>query len=274
VTWAIYAELCAVTQIDTFRAVRERWLDNQMWVEFTNKTVVEYAMNAIGPTIGMSAFVEKNLIQNISAVYFLNFYNMGKWTNDYVNVDWVLSFDSKKSVVVDPLISPEVFTDTGDTGFITSINDLTWSKIRLHRSEATIMITTFGSKLSARNYSDVEGTPEYLNSQIPSLIPLGYEQAQETKPTAPNRNRDPFEDLYRRLLVGEVAKSSFDRTTEILDYYIRVGEFLKEYFVISLVSINSVGLIVWVLVTTILLMKVNKMKGLWKKLLNLDVIFF
>ena len=90
---------------------------------------------------------------------------------------------------------------------------------------------------------------------IPSLRPLNYDQAQETKPTSPDRDKDPFEELIRRLLVGEAVKSSFDRNTEFLDYYMSLGKYYKEYLNYSIVVINAIGILTLVVVIIIMIVK-------------------
>jgi hypothetical protein len=208
------------------RAAREGWIDNESWRKFDikNRTVLEvsYEWFVIGGS--MSAGVEKNLIQNISKIKFPSLYPMDNWLVDYMDIEWVDSIEIEKESNVNTL-DPALVMDEIGTGYFNSIKKVSWKKINMHRTKAKYIVTDIALKLNLRKYATAVGTPEYLETIIASFRPLGYQQAHETRPTSPDRDRDPFEEFYRRIQIGELSDSTMNRTVEFYEYYISLGEF-------------------------------------------------
>lgn len=125
-----------------------------------------------------------------------------------------------------------------------------------------------GEYLRNRNYSQLNDTWENNDMDIPYLRPEGYSQAQETHPTSPDRNRDPAEEFYRRLVTGLTANSTFHRSVEFLDFYKACGNFYEKFILFSGITIIGLTFIGWLAVCLILFFELNKMRIFWKDIFS------
>jgi hypothetical protein len=103
------------------------------------------------------------------------------------------------------------------------------------------------------------------------MRPKDYEQASETHPTSPDRSRDLYEEVYRRLVIGDFAKSSFDRCSEFMKYYTTVGRLYKYLIYYSSLLLLCLGVVYWIGMILYALIKIQRMKQFWVELLNFKV---
>lgn len=158
-----------------------------------------------------------------------------------------------------------------NSGIFTATENLSWKKQRVHRKEAIKSMHYIGTYLRNRNYSLVHDTYEKRDLHIPYLRPKEYSQAMETQPTTPNRNLDPTEDLFRRMSYGQVSKAMYDRSKEFLKFYVDCGKFFQKFIFWSGMVVTFASVIGWLLVTSILLVSLKKMKSFWRDVLSVQV---
>lgn len=130
-----------------------------------------------------------------------------------------------------------------------------------------------GGYLRNRNYSLVHDTYDKNDNHIPYLRPKGYSQAMETKPTSPDRNLDPTEELFRRMSHGQVSKAMYDRSKEFLKFYVDCGKFFQSFIFWSGMVVMFSSLLGWLIVAVMLLFTLKKMKVFWRDILSVQVTF-
>lgn len=268
-SWAVYSQVHAGLFLDLCRAAREGWIDNESFREFVEMSATQMTQDQWRRSAAYAYPAEKILLRNHSNVTMGFLYPLENWISDYVEVDWIddRGFDSYLATVLDE----DKLEDKKHGGYFTLYKNVTWKKMRLHRTQGMQVTTFMGQMLKLRNYSDFTGTYEEQDRDIPFLRAPGYEQAQETYPTPPDRDRDTFEEFYRRLVVGETANSTFHRSMEFLDFYKAVGKFSESFIYLTGLFIIGISVAGWIIVSAILLWNLSKMRKFWKSLLQVQV---
>jgi hypothetical protein len=193
-------------------------------------------------------------------------YPRDKWIDDYNDV-WF--FHNRTFESYDPSIPMEDRLKTMENaGLFTITKDVQWRKENLHRSQGIQLMEFMGEYMRLRDYGKLDDTWDNNDMDIPYLRPKGYEQAMETVPTAPFRDRDPAEDFYRRLATGLTANSTFHRSVEFLDFYKACGNFFESFILYSGITIIGLSLVAWIVVSVILLWNMKKMRTFWKDILS------
>ena len=267
-SWAVYAHVFSMFYLDMSRMVREGWIDDDSWIEFTGETVLEQSQ-VQWRVCDYSYAAEKILINNHTNITMGFLYPEEKWLNDTLEVDWIKdrSFESSSASVLDE----DRLRDDANGGYFTRFVNVEWRKQILHRVQGQKVISLMCELMKNRDYTDTGESKENQDLEIPYLRPLGYEQAQETHPTSPERDRDTFEEFFRRLTTGPIANSTFHRTSEFLQFYKDVGKFSEQFIYFTGVLIIALSLAVWVFVSGILLWKLSSMKAFWKRVLQVNV---
>lgn len=264
--WISFSQIHPALFIDVGRAGREGWIENDSFLPYEQVTATEYAMGQWKRSTEFPWACERLLLRNHTNITMKFLYPMDKWINDYNDV-WFVKNRTFENY--DPSIHPDDKLSTLDNaGFFTITKEINWTTENLHRSQGIQLMDFMGTYLRSRDYSFLADTWDNLDMDIPFLRPKGYEQAMETHPTPPDRNRDPAEDFFRRLVTGLTANSTFHRSIEFLDFYIACGVFFEKFTLWSGVIIIGVTLIGWVIISIIMLWNMRKMKIFWKDILS------
>lgn len=267
--WISFSQIHPALFVDVSRAAREGWIENDSFLPYENATATKYSMAQWYRSTTFPWACERLLLRNHSNITMGYLYPRDKWINDFIDVDFY--YDRTFESYDDSVPLSDRLNASANAGLFTITKDVKWRKENLHRSQGIQLMEFMGEYLRNRNYSTLDGTWEQNDMDIPYLRPEGYEQAQETHPTPPDRNRDPAEDFFRRLVTGLTSNSTYHRSVEFLDFYKACGNFYEKFILWSGVSMVCTTLFGWLIVSIILLWQMTKMRRFWSDILSVQV---
>lgn len=226
VGWILWAQLYAIISVEGNRAVREGWVDNE-YVRpiIKNQTYWDYAYAASLSSETYTFMWDAELAYDMKMrdIQFMDlFTGYGEMVVDYAQVEFY-------SVAGRPItqIEGEGVKLEENAGLIKIDNKTTWYNRSISRRTGLKLTGLVGEAYSRRNYSS-DG-----DDVIP---PLGPDR---------DRNNDPFEDMYRRLLIGDLLKKASYLSYDSGDYVKAVAIQNEKYIFFTFIfgSVSCCGLV-------------------------------
>lgn len=118
-----------------------------------------------------------------------------KWVDDYMPLDFYEVIGEDKDISGKKMVDID-----SNYGLISINNQIEWYQVDLSRLDAMLLTTVAGDLYQKRNYQ---------NASLEEIPSLGKNR---------DRNNDPFEEYFRRLLIGHPLKSIAYRTWDQEEY--------------------------------------------------------
>lgn len=224
VNWISWSQLYGIISLESNRAVREGWVKNQdlkKYLKGKNFWESTYAGQASSEvwTFSQKAHEKADLMisQFNSPQYFFEI-GGGNWAKKKIDVEiFEVNFDEKYREG-----GSEGVKEEEHEGVIKSVFGISWKKFSVSSLEAIELTTVSGVKYQLRNYEN-----DSL-SEIPSLGELR------------ERDNDPFENYFRKLLTGQALKSSIEDVTKFKEFLLEIC--LDNERVVMFASLGGIGI--------------------------------
>lgn len=255
VCWITWVQLYGIISLEGNRAVREGWIGEYDMKRFIkNKSYWEgtYPLQSGSDVWIFAHIAEKSLDKMVRKFQFLNlFKGFHKWVDDDIMLDFYEVVSDNKDISGKEKVDPGL-----NKGLISINNKTKWFKQKTSRLDAMMLSDIAGAIYMKRNYE---------NASLEEIPSLGEER---------DRNNDPFEDYFRKLLIGEPLKAVAYRTWDMEEYLKDICIYGETVLLQSSV-IGGLSSLVIVLVMFGYLSKVGQnMRKYYEIVFNIKVEFF
>lgn len=198
VNWITWSQLYGIISLERNRAVREGWIsknDVKKYLKGENYWERTYVLQTPSKVWTFSEESQRKADIMLKNIEFEGLFpELDKWILDYIEIDIFELEDEFENDQGNDIVGEK------NKGIIHSKFGIRWEKKRFSRHEAIEMSAIAGKAYENRNYE---------NDSLKEIPSLGEER---------DRNKDPFEDYFRRLLTGQSLKSATERIWNFEEY--------------------------------------------------------
>lgn len=252
VCWITWVQLYGIINLEGNRAVRDGWIGEYDMKRFINNQSYwegTYPLQSKSEVWIFAHIAEKECDKLVRKFQFLDiFKGYHKWVDDDINVDFYEIANSNEIVSENDPVDIKM-----NNGLISIDNTTKWFQVKMSRLDTMMLTTLAGEIYMSRNYQ---------NDSLEVIPSLGESR---------DRNNDPFEDYFRKLLIREPLKAVAYRTWDIEEYLKDVCR-QNEWSIVfsSLVGICSSTFLLILLIIYVLRVKF-KMNDYYERLFSIKV---